>query len=334
MKPLRILETSLIVLLMAGINPASAEEVVDGIAAQVGSDVVLLSEVYSLAAPTAKKIRSQGGGAMDLVRVHEEALDRLIDKALVRQVVEKAELDSSDSEVDKTIGDIAAENQLSVDDLRTSVEAQGMAYEDYREKIRDEIEQSKVIHGMVTSQVRVDESELMEVYEKEYANQTTRDGIEVHIRQILIPFAVNPDACAAVTQSKERILSGEPFHLVASQVSAISPERGGDLGWIALDELSPWMREITNDMSPGDMSNVTQVPMGCTLLEFVDRREASSRGFSDVREEIFQRIRTEKASIRYREFLDEMKGRTYVDRRAQFSPRDFQMRSSNSNSLF
>ena len=151
---------------------AAAVERVEGVAAQVGAEIVLLSEVQKMAAPIALKLLEQGGTIEDLVNTHEQALDRLIEQALIRQVIRQAELSASDSEIDAAIAGIAGDNNITASELRTSVEKQGLSFSEYREKIGDELEQHKVIQGMVMSKIRIDEEELKTIYENEYAQET------------------------------------------------------------------------------------------------------------------------------------------------------------------
>ena len=84
-------------ILTAAVRAASVERV-EGVAAQGGGEIVLLSEVQKMAAPIALKLLEQGGTIEDLVKTHEQALDRLIEQALIRQVIRQAELSASDSE--------------------------------------------------------------------------------------------------------------------------------------------------------------------------------------------------------------------------------------------
>lgn len=303
---------------------AAAADTIEGVAAQVGSDVVLLSEVYQTASPVASQVANQGGSPEDLAQVHEEALDRLIERALIRQVVKRAELAASDTEVDGAIQGIASENDITVDELRNSVEAQGLSYEDYRDKIRDEIEQSKVIQGMVTSRIRLDEDELREIYEADYASER-REGLEVRVRQILVPRAADPNACATVAAARERVMAGEPFDLVASQTSYVNRKEGGDLGWTPARDLVEWMRELAENLPTGSMSEVVELDHACSILVVEGRRDASERSFSDVRDEIANKVRGRESEAKYREFIEDMRERTYIDRRTVFDPNDFKI---------
>ena len=259
-----------------------------------------------------------------LVNTHEQALDRLIEQALIRQVIRQAELSASDSEIDAAIAGIAGDNNITASELRTSVEKQGLSFSEYREKIGDELEQHKVIQGMVMSKIRIDEEELKTIYENEYA-QETGEGLEVQISQILIPRAADSEACDKVRAARERVVAGEPFPLVASQTSYVNPNGGGSLGWTSVSDLIGWMRDLAETLPPGAMSEVVELPHACSVLVVTDRRDASERSFSDVRDKIARAVRRERSDEQYRLFIDDMRSRTYIDRRTTFKPEDFRI---------
>ena len=94
-------------------SPGAADDpVLDGIAAQVGSDIVLVSEVRNMVGPMETKMRAAGAPEAELAALRADALERLIERALIRQVVRRAELEATDPEVDTAIATIARENGL------------------------------------------------------------------------------------------------------------------------------------------------------------------------------------------------------------------------------
>src|SRR5262245_53122941 len=140
---------------------ARAEEVlVDGIAAQVGSDLVLVSEVLELTGPIEAEARAQGAPESELAKMRADALEQLIERRLLSRVAHDAHLEAADSDVDAAIEGIASENGLSLDQLRASLASHGVRWDEYRGRIKAEIERQKVITSMVGQQITVEESEL------------------------------------------------------------------------------------------------------------------------------------------------------------------------------
>ncbi len=304
--------------------PAGGQEVlVDGIAAQVGNEIVLISEVRQLSLPVEARMRAGGAPDEEIARLRADILESLIERALIRQVVRRSELEATDAEVDAAVSAIAAENGISVEQLRESVESQGLDFQTYRGKIQQELEHTKVMNGMVASQVRIEDEELKAAYEERYSEQP-RGGEEVHLRHILVPFtSSDPDeqaaACALAREARQRIGDGEPFEAIAPQISPVNPRQGGDIGWIHVDTLASWMVGPVNALSQGETSDVIQMPFGCNLLQLVERRTYTRKSFEDVEPELRQKLFQEKMRTEYVVFIDKLRENTYVERKGIFA---------------
>ncbi len=303
--------------------PLRAAEVIDGIAAQVGSEIVLVSEVLQAAAPAEIRILADGGNAGDLQVLHQEVLERMIERALIRQVVKRAELDATDPEVDQAIGDIARENQLSVEELHATVESQGMPFRFYRERIREEIEHRKVVSAMVASKVRIDDDEVRQIFDGEFADQPS-SGEEFYLRQLLITpksegAAAMNVACMKLGAARARIVGGESFKTVAAEISEVNPEVGGAIGWTHERELAAWMRDAIGQLEPGDVSEVVEAPFGCNLIEVVERRPYEQITWERAKDPLTERVFEAKMGEEYKKFVGALRDQTYIERKGRFA---------------
>ena len=122
-------------LALLGAGAGADEIVVDGIAAQVGTQIVLVSEVMELAGPLEAEARQQGVPEAEIARLRAEALEQLIERRLLAQVVKDAQLQVPEGDVDKAIEGIAKENGLSLDQLRASLASHGVGWDEYRSRI-------------------------------------------------------------------------------------------------------------------------------------------------------------------------------------------------------
>src|SRR4051812_8895050 len=94
--------------------PASAARIVDRIAAVVGDDIILDSEVDQAALPLAR-------GAVDLEspegrkqwqETRRKALDSLIDSKLVQQQAVELKLSVTSDEIDRALDEVKKQNKL------------------------------------------------------------------------------------------------------------------------------------------------------------------------------------------------------------------------------
>jgi peptidyl-prolyl cis-trans isomerase SurA len=296
---------------------------VDGIAAQVGSDIVLASEVYRFSKPVEKKMRDAGAPEDEIAKLRADLLERMIERRLIEQAVRRVEIDASDNEIDTAIASIAEENGLTSDQLRQTVEAKGMTYDAYREQIRGEIQRQKLVSGAVQSQVRVEDDEIRALYAKRFADQP-KGGEEVHLRHILVPFGVDTgvaehEACGKAEAARRRVLAGEDFAEVAGDVSAVNAEFGGDVGWVHLSNLAAWMAVPVSGMKAGDVSEVIRMPFGCNVLFLAQRRAFQPMTYEKARSALYDELFQQKMADQYQTFVDTLRERTYIERKGMFA---------------
>jgi peptidyl-prolyl cis-trans isomerase SurA len=312
---------SLLALLAPG---AGADEiVVDGIAAQVGTQIVLVSEVMELVGPLEAEARQQGIPEAEIGRLRAEALEQLIERRLIAQVVKDAQLQVPEADVDKAIEGIANENGLSLDQLRASLASHGVGWDEYRGRIKAEMERQKVVGTMVGSQVQVEERELRALYAQLYTSQP-QGGEAMHVRQILVLGGEDAPrdlatACSVARDARVRIDKGEPFEKLAQEVSAAAPQQGGDIGWIHSDTMAPWMKTPMASLEPGAVSPVIELPFGCTILQLVERRDYEPVTFEQAKDSLQQEVHQAKVMDEYRKWMEDLRKRTFIERRGYFA---------------
>jgi peptidyl-prolyl cis-trans isomerase SurA len=301
---------------------------IEGVAAQVGNEIILASEVLELTAPIEQRMRDADVPASEIVAVRQEALDRLIESQLLSSVVERLELGADREEVDNAISGIAEENGLSLDQLLASIQSHGLTIEEYRAKIRTEIERSKVVNAMVRSRVQMSDEEVRALFEEQFGEQR-EGGEEVYLRHILVltdgpQRRTSAVACEIVRDARAQIEAGKtPFSDVAQRVSDMDPERGGDLGWMHRADLASWMSSAVSAMKPGELSDVVEMPFGCNLLQLVDRREFRPIEFKDVEPRLRNIIFQRKTDVEFTKWLDILRAQTYIERKGTFAASGF-----------
>jgi peptidyl-prolyl cis-trans isomerase SurA len=313
----------LVCVALAGAPAQAAEQLADGIAAQVGSEVVLVSEVMRVARPAEAQMKAAGAPEAELAKVRANALEQLIESHLLARVVKQSDLHATDAEVDEAVAGIAKENGLTVEQLQASVSTHDISYKEYREQIRKELERRKVVQSMIAARVRVDEEDLKRLYTEEYSKQPA-GGETVHVRQILVVFGpeVGRDkaqACALAGESLKRIRAGTAFEEVAREVSAVAPMDGGDIGWIHADSMAPWMTEALAPLEAGGVTDVIELPFGCGVMKLVERREWVPITYQAAKQRLEEQVYEDKLATEYRTWMDQLRQNTFIERRGYFA---------------
>jgi peptidyl-prolyl cis-trans isomerase SurA len=317
---------SLAILCLAALLPAPAgadEMLADGIAAQVGTEIVLYSEVVEVVAPTERQMRAAGAPKSEIAKLRAEGLETMIEWRLIEKVVREAELFATDEEVDRTIELIAQENGLSVGQLKKSLTSQGMSFDEYRGEIKRELERRKVVNALVASRVHVEEEEVQTLYKERYADQP-EGGTTVHLRQMLVPAGEEAgrsvdESCTLVEELRARVAAGEPFDELAYRNSAAAPQRGGDIGWLHQDSMAGWMLDLIEPLEAGQSSDVVRMPFGCTFIELVERREYEPISYEKAKPQLQNEVFDQKVAQEYRTWMEELRAHTFIERRGYFA---------------
>jgi len=198
-----------------------------------------------------------------------------------------------------------------------------LTLEEYHDEIKTGIEHQKVIRGVVAAKISVEDFEVRALYSERYSDQP-QGGEIVHLRQILVTYGtVAPEnkaaVCKSVHKAKKRIETGEAFEKVASEISEVAAAAGGDIGWLHSDSVASWMSSVVDPLGDGQMTDVIELPFGCSLLKLVERREYETVGYEDVKEELSLEIYQTRLEEEFREWMEQLRARTYIERKGHFA---------------
>jgi len=307
--------------LLAASTASPDEMLVDGIAAQVGEDVVLFSEVIGMVAEREKQLRAAGFGDEQIAMLRAQGLERMIEDKLIRSEVKRIEAYASDEEVDGAIAMLARDNGITPEELEKSVRARNMNFEDYREQIKEKIEYKRVIEVALLSRIEIEEAAVRRLYDQRFKDQP-EGGNQVHLRQLLVPVGPDKDAdaaCAEVSAAAERIAAGETFEAVASEVSVTAPEQGGDIGWLHESSLAAWMAELVAELESGEISAVNRQPFGCNLLKLVEKRAFERISYEMAQPRLYLEIQQMMMESEFAVWMEQLRKHTYIQRYGYFA---------------
>jgi len=260
---------------------------IDGIAAIVGDQVVLVSEVMA----GVNAARAQGArieSAKDLARLEAEVLEQLIDAELLVQKAKTEKVEVNDVEITKQIED----NERKIrSQFKTEAEFRGAlreagfgAIEEWRKLQTDQVRRNKLQQqvmqklqrdGKVTS-VNVTEAEIAEAFPL-FKERFGRKEARVGMRQIVVatrPSEASKQRARAKIDSLRAALDLHPedFETMAKRESMDpgSRELGGDLGWNRRGRMVPEFDRMMFALNPGVVSPVVETSFGFHIIR-VDR---------------------------------------------------------------
>ena len=171
--------------------PAVAQvQMLDKVAVIVDQGVVLESEVKALVDEVKADAEAKGQKLPSDLALRTQAIERLILKNLQLQRAEMMGIRISDPQLDQTIANIAGNQGVSVAQLREELSRQGMTYDDYREKVREEMIMGEVRRANVRRRIYITPQEISNLME--IIAQQGGDQAEYELGHILIGFPADP----------------------------------------------------------------------------------------------------------------------------------------------
>ncbi len=254
----------------------------DYIVAVVNSELVTAAELEQRIQRVRAASAPRGGTPPPITdRLRQQALDSLIEERVLLTYARDSGTRVDDSEIDRAVQSIAAQNKLTLPQLRERVAAEGMDYARFRTTLRDQILLERVREREVGQRTRVSEAEI-DKFLAEKLTQGSGDS-ELNIAQILI--TVPEGAAAEVVAQRQamaqaalaRVRGGEDFATVARELSEdANRARGGEIGMRPASRLpDPFVAQVRG-LKAGEISpTLLRSGAGFHVVKLVGRSDST-----------------------------------------------------------
>jgi peptidyl-prolyl cis-trans isomerase SurA len=260
----------------------------DYIVAIVNSEPITNSEVRARVLRFEQQLSQRGGALPARAELSVQVLERLISERAQVQVGRDNGIKIDETMVNGAVQNVARQNQLSVDELRRRLEAEGISYTQFRAGLRDEMLLARVREREVDNRVQISETELDQFIAEQQDGAATSPA-EINLAQILITV---PETATAQQQQElqaradtilRRARAGEDFAALAREFSQ-SNERanGGVMGLRSAERYPSLFVEATQSLQVGQLSALVRSGAGFHILKLVDKQRSSAANVTVV----------------------------------------------------
>lgn len=220
--------------------------------------------------------------------LREQVLDALIDEKVQLQYAKNIGMTVSDAEVDDTIANIAAQNQISLQELRERMKSDGLDYDRYRNSLREQMLLERLRAREVNARIQISDAELDAFNAQAAAAGRDTDLNLAHIL-IAVPEGASPDKVkelAAKAESlRERAAAGVNFaQLVkANSDDASTRDTGGSFGMRPASRLPELFTSAVKDLKVGEVAKVVRSGAGFHVIKLIERENASKATYTQQR---------------------------------------------------
>ncbi|ELQ7389997.1 peptidylprolyl isomerase SurA [Salmonella enterica] len=273
-------KTLLLGIAMIANTSFAAPQVVDKVAAVVNNGVVLESDVDGLMQSVKLNAGQAGQQLPDDATLRHQILERLIIDQIILQMGQKMGVKITDEQLDQAIANIAKQNNMTMDQMRSRLAYDGLNYSTYRNQIRKEMIISEVRNNEVRRRITVLPQEV-DALAKQIGTQNDA-STELNLSHILIALPENPtseqvnDAQRQAESIVEEARNGADFGKLAITYSADQQAlKGGQMGWGRIQELPGIFAQALSTAKKGDIVGPIRSGVGFHILKVNDLRGQS-----------------------------------------------------------
>jgi peptidyl-prolyl cis-trans isomerase SurA len=317
-------------LLVASLPLVAHATVAERIVAIVGEHAILLSDMRQRARPFLLQIHSKvPPGAQQAAaesELYKQLIERMVDDRVEQQAAERAHLSVTAEEIDAGIRNVANQQGISVERIIEEATKTGLSRQEYRDEVRRQILEGKLLQLRVRSRVRVTDDDVRATYAK--LVRTERAKLAYRVAWIVLRVAPTASTAARADRSElaERIAATAragvdahgnriEFADLAQSFSDDTPTRlrGGDLGRHKPGDLAQPIEDEAHKLDVSGVSAPFQFKNDFVIVKVVARDPSELPAMEDARDELMQRAYSEQMERARRQWIDELRHGTYVD---------------------
>ncbi|MBM4335827.1 MAG: hypothetical protein FJ108_07940 [Deltaproteobacteria bacterium] len=307
----------LLLMLLAASGIARAE-VADGVAAIVGDEVVLLSEVRSAMQSVAARVpKDHPLTPQEMKQIRDNALKSLIDDRLILQVAKFQGIAASEEEIDAAVNGIAEEEGIAADAIYAAAAEQGLPRAAYREQLGKQITRMKMISGSVQGRVRVSDEEVRKLYDERYGQARPGERIRVLHILIAVPSDAPPEtrekARAFAAQLRDQARQNGDFGGLARKYSGAPTAQQGGLTVFREEDAPDLIKSAVFGLKPGEITDVIENAHGENLFQFLDRFDPSTVSFEQVADKLRGELIERRTMPEFEKWLADVRKNRYVE---------------------
>lgn len=174
-------------------------------------------------------------------------------------------------------------------------------------------EKRKVKYALVDTQAIRERTQIAPAdIDRHYKENQEQYSTPEQVRASHILFQTEGKDAAEVRKQAEAVLkrarAGEDFAKLANEFTdeEVGRTRGGDLDFFGRGQMAREFEEAAFALKPGEISDIVETQFGLHIIKTTDRREASTRPLEEVRGQIEDQLKWERARNEAQQLADEL----------------------------
>ncbi len=300
--------------------PAAHATVVERIVATVGERAILLSDLKKRAEPFMLQMQqtvpagAQRNAATS--QVYKAVLQKIVDEELMEKAATQAKVTITPTEIDEALKRVAQQNKLTVEQVVSEAERAGMSESKYREELRRQLLEAKLLNVRLQGRIRITEEDLRSAYRKLEIEE--RGQLSVQLSWVVIRGAGrSANEARQLADTVVKRARQEDFASVARALSEdpATKSNGGALAKMRPEQLPREVAQASLSLAVGQVSQVIRAGTDLVVIKVVEREPSNMPEFEDAKRELGERVYMDKMAQARRAWLDNLRRQQHVETR-------------------
>lgn len=252
----------------------------DFIVAVVNSVPITNNEVRTKLLRAERQLAQQGAPLPPRSELVPQIIERLVNDRAQLQLAYETGIKVDENAIDNAVQSVARQNQVSLEELRRRLAADGVSYSQFRADLRDEVMISRLRQREVEARTVVTEQDIDQFLREQEGVAAL--PLEINLAQILIkvPEGASPAQVSTLQakagQAAEKARGGADFATLVREYSdAKDGAPDGLLGLRSTDRLPPAFVAATQNLPVGAVAGPLRSDAGFHVLKVVEKQQAA-----------------------------------------------------------
>lgn len=292
--------------------------VVEDVIARVNDQIITRSEYERARKQMVQDAQQAQVPMADLQDRLNNLLRDMIDQQLLLSKGKELGI-TGDAETMRQLDEIRKQNHLdSMEALEKAAAQQGVSFEDFKQRIKDQIVSREVVNQEVGRRLNMTHAQEQAYYDAHAKDFEVPE--QVHLSEILIPTPDNAtDAQVTAAQAKAddaaaKLKAGANFADLAKSVSGgPNASAGGDLGDFQRGKLGTVLENATFSLPAGGVTAPIRTRQGFVILRVDNHQQAGVPPLSQVEPQVQQALYVDAMQPALRAYLTKQREEAYVE---------------------
>jgi peptidyl-prolyl cis-trans isomerase SurA len=251
----------------------------DFIVAVVNSEPITNQQVSAEVVRLRNQLIEQRRPVPEARALAREVLDQMINERAQLQLARELGIRIDEPSIDQAEVNIASQNQLTVEQLRSRLAREGIDATRLREQLRDQLMLTRLREREVDPRVRVTDTDVDQYLAEQRERSSDPAQQLINLAHILVamPEGASEQQTAQLQARAElalqRARAGEDFAALAREYSdAQDRANGGVLGLRSGDRYPPLFFEAARALAPGQLAGPLRSGAGFHVIQLLERR--------------------------------------------------------------